>query len=304
MHLNQLYETVTNRIVAELEEGAAPWLKPWRTGKRTATGLIPRNGATGREYRGINIPILWDAAETGGYPTHAWMTFRQAFEQGARVRRGERGTHVVFAKRLADESGDESAEEGEGPSKPRTILRTYTVFNVAQIDNLAALEDLVPEGLPEDGALRAASKFIAATHADVHLGGNLACYYPVPDYIQLPLPSAFKSPESFFATGLHELGHWSGNPKRLARDLTGRFGSEAYAAEELVAELTAAFLCAHLGVTGELRHAGYIENWIALLRNDKRAIFAAAAKAGQAADYLRHLAERREAREGASGART
>jgi antirestriction protein ArdC len=133
--------------------------------------------------------------------------------------------------------------------------------------------------------------FIAATSADIRQSGDKACFVPALDFINLPPASSFKSIEPFYATALHELGHWSGLKPRLDRDLSARFGTRAYAAEELVAELTAAFLCAHLGITGELRHAGYIENWLDLLRHDDRAMFTAASKASQAADYLRSFSE-------------
>ena len=172
------------------------------------------------------------------------------------------------------------------------MLRTFTVFNVAQIEDL-------PDGLIEpvdvtpvfDDPHAKTQAFIKATAADIRHGGDRACYVSSRDFISLPPFPAFKTAESYYATSLHELGHWSGAKCRLNRDLSGRFGSRAYAAEELVAELTAAFLCAHLGIVGELRHAGYVDSWLELLRADKRAIFTAASKASQAADYLRSFSE-------------
>ncbi|MGO8737597.1 ArdC family protein [Rhodoblastus sp.] len=211
------------------------------------------------------------------YPSHAWMTFKQALDKGAHVRKGEHGTHVVFTKPIVFKGEDDEIEK-------RSMLREYTVFNVAQIEDFAITETpLAPE--PERHA--AVDAFIAATQADIRHGGDKACFVPALDFINLPPVSSFTSIEPYYATALHELGHWSGHKPRLDRDLTGRFGTRAYAAEELVAEFTAAFLCAHLGITGELRHAGYIEHWLDLLRHDDRAIFTAASKASQAADYLR-----------------
>jgi antirestriction protein ArdC len=273
----RIYESVTRSIIEEMERGAVPWVRPWKTNRHNAGSVIPANAITGRSYSGINVPILWASADSNGYPTHAWMTFKQAETRGAHVRKGERGTHVVFTK-LVDVKGDDDEIER------RSMLREYTVFNVAQIEDFAMTETPLP---PESERLAAAEAFVAATKADIRYGGDKACFVPSLDFVAIPVASSFTSIASFYATALHELGHWSGHKSRLDRDLSGRFGSSAYAAEELVAEFAAAFLCAHLGITGELRHAGYIANWLDLLRRDNRAIFTAASKASQAADYLR-----------------
>lgn len=290
MQITTLYETVTNRIIAELEQGAAPWLKPWKVGGTNAS-LVPRNAATGHRYRGINIPILWDAADRHGFPLQSWLTFRQAQEHGGRVVAGAKGTHVVFAKPLT--VGDKEAEENEEDERraPRSVLRAYTVFNVAQTVGLPP-EFTEPEALPH-AQLRMdrAWQFVHGTPADIRHGGDQAFYHPALDFIQMPALAAFLSRESYYATALHELGHWTAHRSRLDRDLSGRFGDHRYAAEELIAELTSAFLCAHLAITGELRHAGYLDHWLAMLRADRRAIFTAAGKASRAADYLRGMAE-------------
>jgi antirestriction protein ArdC len=287
MKLAELYRSVTQSIIRELEQGAAPWVKPWRSGSKTATGL-PVNAATGRHYSGINIPILWGEAAEKGYPTQAWMTFKQALGKRASVRKGERGTHVVFTRRVTVGEDDDE--------KTVAMLRVYVVFNIAQTDGLAN-DTALP--MPTEPAIRhmAAQRFIGATGADIRYGGDRAMFVPSRDFIALPDPGSFTNEESLVATTLHELGHWSGLESRLARDLSGRFGTRQYAAEELVAELTSAFLCAHLGITGELRHAGYIGDWLTLLRADDRAIFTAASKASQAADYLRSFSETLEADE-------
>jgi len=240
---------------------------------------MPANAVTGRSYSGINVPILWASADSNGYRTHTWMTFKQALECKAHVREGERGTHVVFTKTLKADEDDENPQR-------RSMLREYVVFNVAQIEGLTLPETPLP---PEPERHAAVEAFVAATKADIRFGGDKACFVPSRDFVAMPEAGSFTSIESFYATELHEVGHWSGHKTRLDRDLSGRFGTRAYAAEELVAEFTAAFLCAHLGITGELRHAGYIENWLDLLRHDDRAIFTAASKATQAADYLRSL---------------
>ena len=281
MKIADLYQSVTDSIIRELESGAVPWTKPWKAGK--AVGVMPMNAGTGRAYSGINIPILWAAAERHCYPTHGWMTYRQAITAGAQVRGGEKATTVVFTKQLRLKDAETEAERKVG------MLRTFAVFNVAQIDGLkptADIADAVPVNINQN-----VEAFIGATKAIIRPGGDKACFVPSHDFIALPLVTAFKEPESYYATALHELGHWTGHKSRLDRDLANRFGTRAYAAEELIAELAAAFLCAHLNITGELRHAGYIENWLQLLKEDNRAIFTAASKASQAANYLRAFSE-------------
>jgi antirestriction protein ArdC len=256
MQMASLYDAVTRSIIDDLAKGVPGWVQPWRTKRRTALGLLPANIATGRTYSGINIPILWHAAKCAGYPDPAWMTFRQALALGANVRKGEKGTHIVFTRKLTLKEEDEE--------KQISMMRNYCVFNVAQIDGLPpaiVTPEEKPPPLDDD-----AQRFIEATRADIHHGGSRACFVPSLDIIQLPQRSDFVAIESYFATLLHELGHWSGHETRLNRDLKNRFGSQAYAAEELIAELTSAFLCAHLGVNGELRHASYVDNWLELCR--------------------------------------
>jgi antirestriction protein ArdC len=241
---------------------------------------MPVNAATRRPYSGINIPILWHSQQVNGYPTPEWMTYKQALPLDAHVRRGEHGVTVVFTKRLTVK-----AEQDE--EKQIAMLRTYKVFNVAQIDGLPVLERPVEPPRTADAAML----FIDATQAEIRIGGDRACYVPSKDFIALPPEQAFTGREHYLATALHELAHWSGAKHRLNRDLSGRFGSRAYAAEELIAELGAAFLCAHLGITGRLRHAEYIKSWIELLNDDDRAILTASSRASEAADYLRAFAE-------------
>lgn len=290
-----IYQEVTDRICAELEAGAAPWVKPWKG--RTVAPMLPYNAATKTPYSGVNILVLWGTVEAFGYPTYGFMTFNQAKQLGASVRKGEKGHGVVFTKRLRvrdeDGQGDSQGEDGE-PGKIVSMLRRYTVFNVAQIDGLPDSYHQAPKAPEPAEGIAHAESFIAATRADIQHGGNVACYVPALDHIRLPFLADFKETAGYYATALHELGHWTAHPARMARDLSGRFGTRSYAAEELVAELTAAFLCAHLGIQGELRHAGYIKSWLELLRHDKRAIFTAASKASAAADYLRSFSESAE----------
>jgi antirestriction protein ArdC len=265
-----------------MERGAVPWVRPWKTTRQGVGSVMPANAVTGRSYSGINVPILWASADAHGYPIHAWMTFKQAEVAGAHVRKGEHGTHIVFTKRIA------ASDDDDEPAR-RSMLREYTVFNVAQIEGFTMTETPLP---PEPERLAAVEAFVRATGADIRYGGDKACFVPSRDFLTMPPVNSFASIESFYATELHELGHWSGGKSRLDRDLSGRFGTRAYAAEELVAEFTSAFLCAELGITGELRHAGYIANWLELLRHDNRAVFTAAAKASAAAEFLRAFSHR------------
>jgi antirestriction protein ArdC len=279
----QLYQIVTDRIIAELEQGAAPWLLPWRKSKANGRSVLPHNPITGHRYRGINIPILWAKQSDRGYESNQWATFKQVTTKGAHVKKGEKSTEIVFTKKLRIK------DEGTGDEKQISMLRSYRVFNLEQIDGLT-IEDVAE--LPDDKERRhQAECFITATGAKILHSGNEAAFIPAFDLIEMPPFGAFKTPEGYYATTLHELGHYSGHATRLDRNLTGRFGTRAYAAEELVAELTSAFLCAHLGIKGELRHAGYIKNWLELLKHDNRAIFTSAAKAQQAADFLRSFSE-------------
>jgi antirestriction protein ArdC len=188
-----IYETVTNQIIAELEAGAIPWTQPWKNQRRG--GVMPQNAETGRPYSGINIPILWHAARVNGYPEHGWMTFKQAIEKKACVKKGSKGTMVVFTKRIVRDEEDERATV--------SMLKTYHVFNVEQIEGLVQPIQPVSTIDPID----AAERFIAATKADIRLGGSKACYVPSRDFISLPPKEAFKDASSFYATALHEAGH-------------------------------------------------------------------------------------------------
>jgi antirestriction protein ArdC len=275
MRTADLYQAVTSSIIKDLEAGTIPWTRPW-TMRRSSGGIMPTNYATGRNYSGINIPILWHAARVKEYGAHSWLTFKQALELGGHVIKGEKATTVVFTKRHKVKS------EGE-EEKTVGMLRTYSVFNASQCEGI--------EHPAEESKVYDPHPFIAATGAVVRHEGNQPMFVPSRDFIAMPRPEQFKSEESYVATLLHECVHWSGAEKRLNRDLSGRFGTRKYAAEELVAELGAAFLCAILNVTGELRHADYLANWLELLKHDDRAIFTAASKASQAADYLRAFSE-------------
>ncbi|MDQ1153429.1 ArdC family protein [Brevundimonas sp. SORGH_AS_0993] len=279
-----LYDEVTARIVAQLEAGVFPWVQPWGRPGGAAPGL-PRNAATGRRYSGVNILLLWGAVIAHGYPSQDWLTFKQALAAGGAVRKGERGTTVVYADRFTPEAEKERARERGEDARVVPFLKRFTVFNLAQCEGFGRLAP-EPSPLPERRAVPAAEALIKATGADFRIGGDRAFYAPGPDYVQVPPQPAFHDQINYYRTALHELTHWTGHPTRLHRDLSGGFGSDAYAREELAAEMGAAFLCAALGIVPTVRHADYLANWLAVLRADNRAIFRAASQASKAADFL------------------
>lgn len=275
---------ITNAIIAKLEEGVSPWRKPW-----TGNGSIERPlRSCGKPYRGINVIWLWHIAEMRGFSRSTWMTYRQAQELGAQVRKGETGTMAVFYKSYSAKETDEAS--GEESSSTRRVLRTYTVFNVDQIDNLPErFAPAPPRAQLNDQTHRAEiDDFIRATGATIIHGGDRAYYSPASDHIAMPHSENFETYAAYGAVASHELTHWTGHPSRLARDLKNRFGDEQYAAEELVAELGSALVGADLGlpVTHLDNHASYIASWLRILKNDERALLTAAAKADEAASYL------------------
>jgi antirestriction protein ArdC len=277
-----LYAEVSARIVSELERGAAPWVKPWSA---TLGQNVPQNAVSNRPYSGCNVVLLWLARERC-WATPRFLTFKQAREAGGHVRKGEHGHKVYFVKQL------EIKDNEEAETRLVPMMREYTVFNVDQCDGLP---DGVRAGKPvrvrnPDGRDTLVDEFLRSTRADIREGQGEAYYAPGHDYISMPAFEAFKSAAHFYGTAFHEMGHWTGHKSRLDRDLRNRLGDRAYAAEELVAELCAAFLCAEFSFDGDLRHAGYIHHRIALLQSDRRAFFTACSRAQAAADYLRGLA--------------
>src|SRR3989475_6760185 len=290
-----LYTRVTERVIADLEKGVRPWLKPWNGGHAAGRITLPlrHNGTTSR---GINILLLWGEAMANGLVSPLWMTFKQALALGAHVRKGAHGAMVVYADRF---TRTETDADGNGVEREIPFLKAYTVFNVAQIEGLPAHYYARPEAKADKLELiESAEGFCAATGAVICHGGNLAYYAPGPDVIQLPAPEAFRDAESYAATKAHELTHWTKHPSRLDRDFGGeRFGDTGYAREELVAELGAAFLCADLGITPEPceDHASHPAHWPQPLREDKRAIFSAAAHAQRATDFLHGLSAHADA---------
>jgi antirestriction protein ArdC len=285
-----VYQRITNRIVAELEQGTRPWLKPWNA--EHAAGRITRPlRHNGQPYSGINVLMLWSEAVAKGYAAPIWMTFKQAQELGAHVRKGEHGSLVVYADRFTKTETDNAT--GQDVERSIPFMKGYTVFNVEQIEGLPAhYTAKAAPVLDPVQRIEKAEAFFAATRADIRHGGNMAFYAVGSDHVQMPPFESFRDAESYYATLAHECTHWTRHEKRLAREFgRKRWGDEGYAAEELVAELGSAFLCADLGLTPEPRadHAAYIASWLKVLKDDKRAIFTAASHAQRAADYLNGL---------------
>lgn len=281
-----LYDEITDKIIAELEAGRVPWVQPWGTAAAKAPLAMPRNAATGRHYSGINVLILWGAVVEHGFPGQSWLTFRQALALGGNVRKGERGTTVVYADRFVPDDEKRRARETGEEAQATPFLKRFTVFNAAQCENLpddiAIVAPPPPPGLIEPRV----EALIGATGIDFRIGGSRAFYVPALDYVQVPPPQAYFEPINWHRTALHELGHATGHPSRLGRDMAGSFGSKKYAFEELVAEMNAAFCCASLGIVPTVRHADYIGSWLEVLREDNRAIVRAASQASKAADWL------------------
>jgi antirestriction protein ArdC len=229
---------------------------------------------------------LWSGVIEHGFAAQSWLTFRQALSLGGHVRKGERGTTVVYADRfIPDDVREHARESGE---EPRSIpfLKRFTVFNTEQCEGLP--EGIAAAAPPIDTnlILPQAEALIRATGADIRIGGDRACYDVAGDFIRVPPPQAYFEAVNWHRTVNHELSHWVGAEHRLNRNLSGSFGSKTYAFEELIAEISGAYVCAVLGIVPTVRHADYVGSWLEVLREDNRAIVRAASAASKAADYL------------------
>jgi antirestriction protein ArdC len=269
-----IYQQVTDQIIKQLEQGATPWVKQWQGSTSGSHNVI-----SGKGYNGINTIILGMAEATNGYQSGEWATYKQWLTVGAQVKKGTKGTTIIFYSPVSGSKVTAAREE----KSYHYVLKSYSVFNAAQVDGYTAPAAPVKTF----NSIAALEALAADTGAEIKHGGDKAFYSPSQDFIQMPQKTDFSSEAAYYATLLHELTHWSGAESRLARDLSGRFGNEAYAAEELVAELSAAFLCASYQIDGDLRHAGYIASWLRVLKNDNKAIFKAAALAQKSADYIK-----------------
>lgn len=285
-----IYTRITEQIVSALEQGVKPWTQPWSAGHAAGPVSKPlrHNGAA---YQGINILTLWATAMGRSYAAPIWMTYKQAQELGAQVRKGEKAAPVVYASTLVRTEANENT--GEETERGIPFLKSYAVFNVEQIDGLPAHFYASAETQKnEEQRIAEAEAFFAASKADIRHGGCSAYYSPSEDRIQMPEFESFRDAQSYYATLAHEMTHWTKHQSRLDRDFgRKRFGDEGYAREELVAELGAAFLCADLGLALDDRadHAAYIGHWLKVLKDDKRAIFSAAAHAQRATEFISSL---------------
>ncbi|KSV84370.1 ArdC family protein [Sinorhizobium sp. GL28] len=286
--VSDIYERITQRIVEQLEAGTRPWMQPWGAGG-TPVRPLRHNGIA---YRGINTVLLWMTAAERGYSSCYWMTFRQAQELGGNVRKGEKGTLVVYANAIERKETD---DEGDEVERRIPFMKGYSVFNADQIDGLPqdfhAVEAERNNGKGKQ-RIDAADRFFVNLGADIRHGGNKAFYHLAGDFIQMPPFAAFDSAETHATTLGHECIHWTMKGSRLDRNLgREKWGDEGYAKEELVAELGSVFLSADLALSIELRedHAAYIASWLKVLKNDKRAVFQMAAHAERAVAYLHGL---------------
>jgi antirestriction protein ArdC len=287
LEINDLYQQITDKVINALSN-ATDWVKPWY-GNFTGT---PRNVITQKEYAGVNVISLWIGGQS--YSSLLWGTYKQWQSLGAQVRKGEKAQTIVFYKNIEQVEQEENNKEDQDTVK-RFILKSSAVFNAEQVDGFAVFKDEPQETFSN---LEKADDFILKTAAKITHGSSAAFYQPAKDLICVPDKSNFISTdtstalESYYATLLHELGHWTGHQNRLNRIVpAARFGSESYAVEELIAELASAFLCAKLGVSSSPRqdHANYLASWLKVLKKDKRAIFYAARQATVAMEYLNNL---------------
>ncbi len=288
MPRGDLYEEMTSKIVAELEVGRFPWSQFWASRSEAsgpAAGL-PKNAATGASYSGINILLLWGAAIENGFSSQVWLTFKQAKALGGTVMKGERGSMVVYAEKFTPKDELQRVKSESDDANVVPFLKRYTVFIAAQCDGLP--EDVTQRGpaIPECETIPRAQTLIQATGADFRIGGDRAFYVPAQDFIRVPSQPTFFEQINYYRTCFHELGHWTGHASRLSREFKGRYGRHAYAREELVAELSSAFVCAALSIAPTVRHADYLGSWLEVLKEDNRAIFKAASLASKAADFI------------------
>jgi antirestriction protein ArdC len=278
-----VYQRVTDQIVTAIEQGTGTYRMPWNTNGKFA--FNPINITSRKPYRGINTVCLWAAAQAKGYERGEWATYQQWHEKGAQVRKGERATLIVFWKFSHDSSESQEGSEQTASGSRLLFTRGYSVFNAAQVDAYN------PPADPEQPLLERiahAEEFFSRIGAEIRHGGNAAFYSPATDHIQMPPFQAFKESVSYYSVLAHEHSHFTAHAARCNRELSKRFGDQAYAAEELIAELGAAFTCAHLGLSTEPRadHAQYLASWLRVLKADKRAIFTAASRAQAACDWL------------------
>lgn len=296
MSKTDIYAEITNSIIAAIESGAGEPVMPWHQGDRAI--YMPENIGSGKSYNGINVLVLWAIAEQHGFSEGIWGTYRQWKDKGAQVKKGEKASPIIFYKQLDIDNGD-----GEDKEK-RWYGRASRVFNIAQVEGYEKAAHIPTELFDP---IARAENLVLATGAKITEEGTRAFYRSSTDEIFLPSRDKFTgtktitAAEAFYATEFHEISHWSGSKKRLDRDFSGKFGDDAYAKEELIAEISAAFLCAKLGITSEPRadHAQYIGHWLKIMKGDKKAIFTAASAASKASNFILAFEEDNQQRQAA-----
>ncbi len=285
--INDIHQKVTDTIISYLENGITPWQRPWNV--HDTSFRIPCNSLSQKPYSGVNVLLLWGAARERVFSSHEWASFKQWSANKESIRKGEKGTMVVYY--------DFMEKEEDGEIKKIPFIKSYSVFNRCQLSSYNPDNKLNIEETPLAQRIAFADLFVLHTHAKVKHIGAKACYRPDTDEIRLPKISAFKdtdhssATENLYSTLFHELVHWSGHPSRLNREFGKRFGDHAYAAEELLAELGSAFLCADLYISRDPRkdHASYIASWLQALKNNKYLITSAANNASKAVNYLKQF---------------
>jgi len=299
-----LYQTVTNKIIAALEKGTAPWRRPWRSAEKRVGSSLPANALTGRPYSGVNIPLLWMAAEERGFSTDRWLTYNQAQQAGGQVRKGETSSLAVvfkpFEKQAEDNTGNKLFDDqGKPVMESLAMLKSLQLFNTEQCEGLPEQMAGQPakhmtqeetDTLSAPVMNRVLAIFNASGVRSTALRQNRAYYWPARDEIVMPLTGQFFTEADYWSTLLHELVHASGHETRLNREgitsSTRKFGDPVYTFEELVAEMGSAFLCAELGVYGEVQHDSYVAGWLLRLKEDKTALFRACRRAREATEFL------------------
>lgn len=271
MITKDIYAEITEKVIEQMEAGTMPWKRPWVADK--SQNHFPTNYISNKPYRGINVMILW----CSDYADQRFATYKQWASKGGQVRRGESGTKIVLYKPMTVQ------DKATAKDKDILMMRSYTVFNIAQVDGIEQKQvqsDFIEDTMKFDRALEFESL------ATYHHGGNRAFYQILTDEIHMPPRIQFKCEEDYHATALHELTHWTGPKDRCNREFGKRFGDDAYAFEELVAEMGAAFLCAHAGIEYQTQHASYVSAWLNIMKGDKKSIITAASQAQKAVDFV------------------
>lgn len=276
---------ITEKIIAMLEKGGNHAQKRWT---QAAKNGFPRNGKTGEAYKGVNVLLLWAEAMDKSFMSNVWMTYKQAAGMGAQVRKGEKAVMCCYFEMLKSKEKNASTDEADdGKSGSFLMCKPFWLFNVAQIDGLPESFTAVEE-TKQFNPIDDAEKLLAASGATINHGFDSAFYVPSKDQICLPDRERFTTSENYYATALHELTHWTGHESRLNRQFSKRFADDAYAFEELVAELGAAFIVGHIGFVDATieTHVSYLDGWLKVLKSDKTAIFTAAKQANLAFDFI------------------